>query len=459
MDYTKLDKRIDYMLSYEDDDFISNMNIHKNISDKLYDYQLFHVFNLLSSLRSFDVVLDGSDTGTGKTYTTCAICKHLDKRPYIFAPLTMHAFWLSVCKIFNVQPICIVNYEATKSMFKQYDNPYYTINTQTNTIIWKLPPNSIFVFDEVHKCKNKSTLNGQLLLSTKNTRIKTILLSATIADSVKTFNIFGYMLGLYKTLRGGSNWINGIIYDSKNKMGSIAPLLYESLFPDRGSKMSIKQIKNKFPDNQISADCYVIDDIYINEVNSIFDSHQLSLGNLKMANSDNNNLFISKIIANRARLEFIKLTIIKSLIDEYLENNFSVAVFLNFNTSIDELANHFKTNCIIRGGQSPQQRQINIDKFQNNKSFIIICNIKSGSEGISLHDLYGRPRISIISPSFSSTELKQTLGRIHRVGSLSPAIQRIIFCAGTCEEIICNTINNKLKFSSIINDDDLFSLI
>ena len=44
------------------------------------------------------------------------------------------------------------------------------------------------------------------------------------------------------------------------------------------------------------------------------------------------------------------------------------------------------------------------------------------------------PRMSIISPSWSGQEMRQTLGRIHRAGSKTPAIQKIVYVAQTYEE-------------------------
>jgi superfamily II DNA or RNA helicase len=100
-------------------------------------------------------------------------------------------------------------------------------------------------------------------------------------------------------------------------------------------------------------------------------------------------------------------------------------------------------------------RSKNVEKFQTNESNIIICNINVASLGINLHDLHGKPRASIISPSFSSEQLIQALGRIHRAGSKSHCFQKIVYVAGTCEENICYRLKEKLKFLSKLNDNDL----
>jgi len=120
------------------------------------------------------------------------------------------------------------------------------------------------------------------------------------------------------------------------------------------------------------------------------------------------------------------------------------------------LAHHLKEDCsIICGDQSVDERTYNIENFQSNKTKIIISIIQAGGVGISLHDLHGRPRMSIISPSWSGTDVVQCLGRIHRAGSKSPALQRIVYIAKTYEEEICKTLGKKLATLSAINDGDL----
>jgi superfamily II DNA or RNA helicase len=469
MYYSKLDRRIDDMLKYESDDFLVNINLSKDISNKLLNYQYLHVFNLITALRTNNAIIDGSDTGTGKTYTAIAVCKHLNLNPVIICPKSIISSWKHVCDYFEVNPVMIVNYETLKNG-KQYDEDgdrikckYVTIDENYKTdrrFVWKFYPNSkntVVIFDEVHRCKNKNSLNGKLLMSLKRFQCKLMMLSATIADTPEFFHVFGYMLNLYKNMRQGRNWINGMLREDKNYIGVKPKLsaIHRELFNFKGSMMSIKELGNKFPKNQVCANCYNIDKKYIEEVNDTFNVIKSCMIKNRIKNDNSNKL--TNIIKARQKLELLKLYIIEDLIQEYLDNGYSVVVFINFTKSLEQLAHKFKTNCTIKGGQDVETRTTNIYNFQENKQNLIICNIKAGSEGINLHDKYGKPRVSIISPSFSSIELTQALGRIYRAGSKTPALQRIIFCANTCEENICNKIKNKLKFTSKINDDDLIN--
>ena len=82
--------------------------------------------------------------------------------------------------------------------------------------------------------------------------------------------------------------------------------------------------------------------------------------------------------------------------------------------------------------------------------------IQVGSMSISLDDRNGKnPRVSIISPSYSSIELVQALGRIYRSSTKSPCLQKIIYCAGTFEERVAKILSKKRDMMETITDDDM----
>jgi len=461
------------MFAYENDDFFVNITLSDFISRKLLDYQFLHIFNLMTSLRDNKIVLDGSDPGTGKTYTSLALCKQLDLRPFIICPKTIMTTWAYVCKIFDITPLAIVNYESIKEG-KCYDNDGKRIDCKyiditeldekTIEFTWLLPKPTkcIIIFDEVHKCKNQKSLNGKLLLSTLKQESKVLMLSGTLADKPESFHIFGYMLGFYKNIRRASFWIKGMIREDlatlntdKNSLSAINKKLY----PDKGSRMRIVELGSKFPENQVSADCYYIKEKDRLEVNKYF--QQFLVGDTELKGADGRTKEHAQVLANitkaRQQLELIKVQIIKDLVDDYTENGYNVAIFVNYTETINQLSTILNTKCIVNGQETVEKRKENIDMFQNNQANVIICNIAI-TEGLDLHDLHGVPRVSLISPSFRSDQLAQTLSRIHRAGAKTPALQRIIFCSGTCEEVICNRLKHKLKFMAKLNDNDLIKI-
>jgi superfamily II DNA or RNA helicase len=490
MDYNKLRKRIDDMMEYESDAYFASIIIDKSVSDKLFDYQIFHVLNIITAIRSNNHVLDGSDTGTGKTFTSIAVCAQTGMKPAIIGPKIGAQNWRLVCKLFNVTPLFIASYESIKNG-KCYDQNGETVDCEHITVTkteagkkitaeykWKLPANTVIIFDEVHRCKNQTTKNGKLLLSTKDnfTHInkhhyterrrnphhdtpipKVLMLSATLSDTPDSFHIFGYMLGFYKFVRNGRNWINGMIREDMNNIVSSSQQssINRTIYPFKGSRMRIQELGDKFPKNQVSANCYSIDKKQQAEVNKAFATIDKWNTKLKQNDTENDKNILTELVRARQALEKMKIPIFIELIDEHIENGYSVVVFVNFNETLDRLADHYDTHCVIYGNVTEPNRQYNITEFQANRQKIIICNIKAASSAISLHDIHGVPRVSLISPPLSATDLKQALGRIHRAGSKSPALQRIIYCANTCEEVICNRIKEKLHFMDKLNDDDL----
>ena len=250
--------------------------LDKKYKDKLFSYQIGNVNNIIRILNSNGTILDASDTGTGKTYTAVAACAQLGLRPIVICPKAIIATWKKVCVIFGVKPFFVVNYETLK--YGKYYNdkgnrkkcPYIVYDNSEdkekdkNMYSWKLPQNEkiIFIFDEVHKCTNFDTFNGQLLLSAKDTGLQIMILSATIADSPNKMKMFAYILNFIdKTIVKKQNiTFKKYIAIIDNWIGrDITPMvrIHNMLYPDRGTRMRIDVIEN-FPETQIAAVAYTM---------------------------------------------------------------------------------------------------------------------------------------------------------------------------------------------------------
>jgi superfamily II DNA or RNA helicase len=198
----------------------------------------------------------------------------------------------------------------------------------------------------------------------------------------------------------------------------------------------------------ITADCYTIDENILGEISQTYTDMR--------ASSQNE---LTNIIKMRQLIEFHKIPIIYDLLEKYLELNKSVAIFVNFQKTFIELIKLLTENNLdfasIYGGQQASSRESDIAKFQTNQTRIIICMIQAGGQSISLHDTNGtHPRVSLISPSYSSIELIQTLGRIYRANVKTPVQQKIIFCADTYEINICTRLKAKINYLNTVSDDD-----
>tara|TARA_B110000037_G_C17071346_1_gene486005 strand:- start:33 stop:1409 length:1377 start_codon:yes stop_codon:yes gene_type:complete len=427
--------------------------INNNIQKLLLDYQVLHVQNLVNCLKKNNIVLDTSDTGCGKTYCALATCKQLNLRPIIFCPKTIMNNWTKIALIFKVKPVFICNYETIRNC-KYYVNkkrkkcPYIKYIKSKKYYKWKnIKDNHVFIFDEVHFCRNKSTLNGKLLISVK--KYKSILLSATLIDNLKHLQIFTYLLDWCKDIRKTKSYLS-----AQTRKFTDVKYICEKLYPKYASRISISKLGDKFPSNSVSVNCY--DDDNVELINKEYDKLKHYYKKLDSKFKDEKKNLLSEIIFSRQRIEIYKIGILVDLANQYIENKYSVVIFVNFTKSIKLLSKLLKTDCIIWGQQTIEERQSHIEQFQQNKKKIIICNIHAGGQSINLHDIHGNhPRVSLIIPSYSSTQLIQALGRIHRASSKTPAIQKIIFCSGTIEDHINERLGTKIKHLKEINDNDL----
>jgi len=145
----------------------------------------------------------------------------------------------------------------------------------------------------------------------------------------------------------------------------------------------------------------------------------------------------------RQLAESFKVHDLVEMTNDLRDEGNSVVLFVNFRETADALAEALKCGK-IEGGQDAALRQQYIDEFQEDDADVLIVNIAAGGTGISLHDVRGeRPRVSLISPSFNVKDHLQALGRIHRNGAKSDALQKVLVASGTVEEAVLKAIDRK----------------
>ena len=455
-----------------------SITLDKNIEEKLLKYQRDHTRNLIYIINKNTTALDASDTGTGKTYCAIALCKQLKLKPLIICPKSVIRSWESVCKVFDIKPYFIVNYETIK-IGKNYDSKGERTKSDFLNILEKKLENGkkeidyewifdenekkdiIMIFDEVHKCSDINTLNGKLLYTAKKLEMKMLILSATVCDHPENFRLFFYVLNFIepeqvkKTNMSYQKYQyiiqNWIMRDAK-------PLwrIHHMLFPDRGSRIRIDTLGDMFPETQITATPYNMDKKREEEIQKEYSKISEEIEELKDKTKKDKNNILVKLLRAQQKIELLKIPLFLQLTNDFLENNYSVVIFINFTQTLETLSKELHTDCIIYGEQTSDIRQKNIDRFMENKSRVILVNIKAGGVGISLHDKNGNhPRVSLISPTWSSVDLIQALGRIHRAGGKSKSLQRILYVANTVEEKIADKIQQKVANINTINNGDL----
>ena len=432
---------------------------------KLLPFQEAHAMRIADSVMRMRVALDASQMGAGKTYVAVATAARLGLRLAVVAPKAVLPAWKKVAALFGVDVIGVHNYEAVK--LGKTDFGKFGLSD----FHWSLPPDALLVFDEVQRCKARDSQNARLLISAKRQSIRILLCSATAASNPLEMRAIGFALGLHG-LHDYWPWAidHGV---SKGRFGmefdggpaDIAQI-HRRIFTDlrAGSRMRIEEIPD-FPPTQVIPDA--VDTGKERQIQAVYDKLKVDLNRATATNDERRKEEIANEIeataANhltiqlraRQEIERLKLDTLSTMATDAVAEGMSVVIFVNFDASIDALAESLGTECIIRGGQNAVAREAAIQQFQANEAEVIVCNIRAGGVGVSLHDPTGRrPRLALISPTFSAQDLRQALGRVHRAGG-AHSIQRIVFASGTVEEQACAAVEAKLACIDTLNDGDL----
>jgi superfamily II DNA or RNA helicase len=436
---------------------------------ELYDWQEAHASKLAFALSKFNVALDSSDMGTGKTIIASVVASQLKLHPVVVCPKAVIPNWKKVIKgVFKL------SYKETEPVVHNYEKLTNAKSIKKVQILERCPKddfrwrldrrNVVLIFDEVHKCKGDRSLNSKLLKSAVSQGFKILMLSATACHDPRDMKSIGFALGLHSyrdywswCLRNGcrKGWFGGLEFT-----GSPAVLsrLHDSIytFGRKGSRIKISDLpEGAFPDNKIIAQSFLVDDsteydLECHDIGSVlsreFDEYE----------EEDNPLTI--LLRARQRAERQKVSSMVELIESARADGNSVAVFVNFKETLGELLESLPKEDIslVMGGQSDLERERNISNFQSNKTKVILCMIQAGGVGLSLHDEHGgHPRVSIVSPGYSAIELRQALGRIHRAGGQSRALQYVVFASDTVEDHVCEAVHAKLDKLDMLNDGDL----
>ena len=432
-----------------------------------YNWQIGHIEHLVDCFTKHPYVLDASDTGTGKTYTALFACQALEIKPFVIAPKIVLSAWRKVAEDIGIELLDVVNIEKLKA--KNHDSLHRlpSAGTKKHPITnwkWNLPEGTPVIWDEAHNAGGLDTQNSRVMYALRAARLPCLAMSATIADDPTRLKSLGYLLGLHQyadyrawCIRHGCvrNPFAGGYALMFSKSGFVAEgamgRIHANIFPEFGGRLRIDDI-DEFPECATIAEAYDLPDR--RKIEAIYDELEEGL-----IDADDDEPAIVKLLRARQNVELLKTPIFVELALEALEEGKSVAVFVSFKASLraiqEALWKKGISVSIIEGGQSEKVRDYEIEHFQLNQKHIVLIMIQAGGLGLSLHDLHGRPREALISPPYSAKDLKQALGRIHRAGSLSKAIQKIVFVAGTVEESACEAVRRKLNNLSTLIDGDL----
>jgi superfamily II DNA or RNA helicase len=474
----------------------------------LFPYQVEAANHLVSMLRAHGAALDGSDTGTGKTFTACGVIKLLGVPTLAVVPKIAETAWHRAAAHVGTS-LSTVGWEMVRTGRTPYGHWEHPLEAHEKTwvctsclatfkdhevllgaacrnnpdghtleerkvrhrygrFVWSGSV-GLLIFDEAHRAGAMKSLNAELVIAAKRQGIPTLALTATPACSPLNMRALGYLLGIHK-LDGpcgfypwsrrlgcrphpvfkGWAWLV-----SADRQRQTMERLHKDLFPALGVRVRCGDIPG-FPERVVEASLLDLDGA--GRIDALYAAMRTALAELheaKSADVDPDHP-LTKLLRARQELELLKVPAVVELANDYLSSGQSVAVFVNFRQTIDELSARLKCDHIIDGTVTGDARQHVIDDFQADEAHCVLVNSKAGGICVSLQDLNGdRSRVGLVMPDPSVVTLRQVFGRLHRQGGKSTAYYRVILAAGTKEEDIHRKFTAKSNNLDALLDSDL----
>ena len=98
-------------------------------------------------LRGNKNTLDSSSVGTGKTVVAAHLALRLDRPVAVMCPKAVIPSWERELKEVGIDPIFVLNFEKVRT-----GNTPHMSKRGKKIMNWKVPKNTLFLVDEIHKC-------------------------------------------------------------------------------------------------------------------------------------------------------------------------------------------------------------------------------------------------------------------------------------------------------------------
>ena len=421
--------------------------------------QVIHDF-FVNQQRQGNNTCETSDTGVGKTVTACQMAKTLGRPVAVICPKAVVPSWEREMAETGLSPVFVLNFEKLRT-----GRTPHMKKAGKKIMRWDLPEDTLVLVDEIHKCKGPYTQNAQLVIYLIQQGFSVHGMSATAAEDPTEMRGLGYMLGMHslnKTENGLQSWYSWMLKNgcAQNEWGkwelikrSVLPQLRDQMYNKNVAKLTAADFPDSFKNNRV-----IIETIEFSNSSKIRSAYkkagitpEIVQQYIEKGTVEDSDHVLVNILRARQLAESFKIPDLVEMTDDLVAEGKSVVLFVNFSDTVQTLCQNL--NCDrVEGGQSAEERQKAIDRFQNDEKHVLVVNIAAGGTGISLHDTKGnRQRVSLICPSFSAKNHLQTLGRIHRNGAKSDAIQKILVANKSVEEAVMKAVSKRLTNLNILH--------
>lgn len=143
-----------------------------------------------------------------------------------------------------------------------------------------------------------------------------------------------------------------------------------------------------------------------------------------------------------------KMNEVKEFVNEVLEGGNKLILFCRLHDIVDTCLELWPHAVTVTGRDETQQRQKNIDRFQNDpKCQLIVCNHKAAGVGITLT---ASSRVAFIEYPFTYADCVQCEDRAHRIGQKDTVMCTYFLGQDTYDERIWELITEKMEIGNTI---------
>lgn len=433
---------------------------------RLKDWQVPLAKHQTRVLKSERCMLSACHTGSGKTYLATQTIKDLGLKTLVVCPKIAITQWKNVIAGMGASDL-VVGVINPEHLVASRNDPFYD-----NDSGWKTDA-KLLVFDEVHRgasgADSKTTMALARWCNKAHPENKALLMSATPFETPEKMRAIGYLMGFHRFVKASFyDWMR-----TKNcgfvdiGWGARKRRIFRFTTDRRKAEETMRLIRHEMGERFMSITPeeipgfpeetreVVLVDLAKQDHDALVRAYAEMPPQMKHMSQDD----MVKTLRLRQQAEWCKASVLAEMAADYVEDGYSVFIAISFSDCRrrieDELAKKGVKYASIYGGQRDSERQAGIDSFQRNETHVMVGMMQACSVALSLHDeRHERPRVSLISPSYSASDVMQALGRIRRVGGTT-ATQKIVLAAESVEERVARAVQRKIDCIETLSDRDL----
>lgn len=346
--------------------------------------------------------------------------------------------------------VFIVNYESLKKYFVSFMPPKGRLRKSSDIVMdERVKLFKSIIVDESHRCKNPSTQQAKLTLNIAHGKEWVILLTGTPVVN-KPIDLFPQLaiINRLKEFGGKNGYLTRYCEGGRGSanLKELNYLLNKHCFFRREKTEVAKDLPEK------QRQTILCDITTRKEYNRARDEFVRYLEEKGANDAEIAKKLRGEIIVKMAELKKIsakgKLNEAKEFIQEVVDSGEKLIVFVVHHMIVDELLKEFPDAVTVTGRDKDWEKQQSIDAFQNDdKTKLIICNIKAAGVGITLT---ASSRVAFIEYPWTYADCVQCEDRAHRIGQKNNVMCTYFLGQNTIDERMYELILQKRHVANTI---------